>query len=33
VSFLDALPEGRHCVEFRHPSWFDETVTPEFRSS
>jgi uncharacterized protein YecE (DUF72 family) len=27
VSFLDALPEGRHCVEFRHPSWFDETVT------
>jgi uncharacterized protein YecE (DUF72 family) len=20
---LDALPEGRHCFEFRHPSWFE----------
>ena len=23
---LDALPEGRHCFEFRHPSWFCEAV-------
>jgi uncharacterized protein YecE (DUF72 family) len=23
---LDALPEARHCFEFRHPSWFAEPV-------
>jgi uncharacterized protein YecE (DUF72 family) len=23
---LDALPPGRHCFEFRHPSWFVEPV-------
>ncbi len=23
---LDALPPGRHCFEFRHPSWFTEEV-------
>ncbi len=22
AAFLDALPPGRHCLEFRHPSWF-----------
>jgi uncharacterized protein YecE (DUF72 family) len=23
---LAAAPPGRHCFEFRHPSWFDEDV-------
>jgi uncharacterized protein YecE (DUF72 family) len=23
---LEALPPGRHCFEFRHPSWFTEDV-------
>jgi uncharacterized protein YecE (DUF72 family) len=23
---LEGLPEGRHCFEFRHPSWFDRDV-------
>ncbi|MGH2967802.1 MAG: DUF72 domain-containing protein [Solirubrobacteraceae bacterium] len=23
---LDALPSGRHCFEFRHPSWFSDEV-------
>ena len=23
---LDALPPGRHCFEFRHPSWFADEV-------
>jgi uncharacterized protein YecE (DUF72 family) len=23
---LERLPEGRHCFEFRHPSWFEEEV-------
>lgn len=23
---LEALPEGRHAFEFRHPSWFEEDV-------
>jgi len=23
---LERLPEGRHCFEFRHPSWFAATV-------
>ena len=26
ASALDALPAGRHCFEFRHPSWFSEPV-------
>ena len=26
ASALDALPEGRHCFEFRHPSWFAADV-------
>jgi uncharacterized protein YecE (DUF72 family) len=26
AALLDAVPEGRHCVEFRHPSWFAEEV-------
>ena len=25
-SALDALPPGRHCFEFRHPSWFSDAV-------
>ena len=24
--WLDALPDGRHTIEFRHPSWFQESV-------
>jgi uncharacterized protein YecE (DUF72 family) len=23
---LGSLPEGRHCFEFRHPSWFEDEV-------
>ena len=23
---LEGLPKGRHCFEFRHPSWFTEEV-------
>jgi uncharacterized protein YecE (DUF72 family) len=23
---MAAFPSGRHCIEFRHPSWFDERV-------
>lgn len=23
---LEGLPEGRHCFEFRHPSWFAEEI-------
>ena len=26
ASALDALPPGRHCFEFRHPTWFVEPV-------
>ena len=26
ASALDSLPEGRHCFEFRHQSWFAEDV-------
>jgi uncharacterized protein YecE (DUF72 family) len=26
ASALDALPPGRHCFEFRHPSWFSDEV-------
>ena len=28
---LDRLPAGRHCFEFRHPSWFDEDVYAALR--
>jgi uncharacterized protein YecE (DUF72 family) len=28
---LDALPPGRHTVEFRHPSWFSPDVTALLR--
>jgi uncharacterized protein YecE (DUF72 family) len=28
---LAALPEGRHCLEFRHPSWFNEEVYAQLR--
>jgi uncharacterized protein YecE (DUF72 family) len=26
ASALDQLPPGRHCIEFRHPSWFTNEV-------
>ena len=26
ASALEALPDGRHCFEFRHESWFDDEV-------
>jgi uncharacterized protein YecE (DUF72 family) len=26
AAWLDALPGGRHTIEFRHPSWFENTV-------
>jgi uncharacterized protein YecE (DUF72 family) len=26
ASALEALPEGRHCFEFRHPTWFTQEV-------
>jgi uncharacterized protein YecE (DUF72 family) len=26
AAFLDELPNGRQCVEFRHPSWFAKDV-------
>jgi uncharacterized protein YecE (DUF72 family) len=26
ASALEHVPPGRHCFEFRHPSWFDEDV-------
>jgi uncharacterized protein YecE (DUF72 family) len=29
--WLDALPEGRHTIEFRHPSWFAEQVLDQLR--
>ncbi len=28
---LDQLPEGRHCFEFRHPSWFNDDVYEALR--
>jgi len=28
---LRQLPEGRHCFEFRHPSWFDPAVLERLR--
>jgi uncharacterized protein YecE (DUF72 family) len=31
LDWLDALPEGRHTIEFRHPSWFDRAVLVELR--
>jgi uncharacterized protein YecE (DUF72 family) len=29
--WLDALPPGRHTIEFRHESWFDERVLEALR--
>jgi uncharacterized protein YecE (DUF72 family) len=29
---LERLPEGRHCFEFRHPSWFERDVYELLRS-
>lgn len=31
ASLLDAVPPGRHCVEFRHPSWFHPDVMAVLR--
>ena len=31
ASALDALPDWRHCFEFRHPSWFAADVTALLR--
>ena len=31
ASALGRLPPGRHCFEFRHPSWFDEAVYSALR--
>ncbi|MFL5894929.1 MAG: DUF72 domain-containing protein [Thermoleophilaceae bacterium] len=28
---LDRLPPGRHCFEFRHPSWFEDDVYAQLR--
>jgi uncharacterized protein YecE (DUF72 family) len=30
---LRALPDGRHCFEFRHPSWFEPQVLEMLRDS
>ena len=30
-AWLDALPDGRHTIEFRHPSWFAEPVMERLR--
>jgi uncharacterized protein YecE (DUF72 family) len=30
-AWLDALPDGRHTIEFRHPSWFAEPVIERLR--
>jgi uncharacterized protein YecE (DUF72 family) len=30
-SALEELPQGRHCFEFRHPSWFTEDVYAALR--
>jgi uncharacterized protein YecE (DUF72 family) len=30
--WLDTLPEGRHTIEFRHPSWFDGPVIEALRA-
>jgi uncharacterized protein YecE (DUF72 family) len=31
-SALESLPEGRHCFEFRHPSWFEAEVFEALRA-
>jgi uncharacterized protein YecE (DUF72 family) len=31
AGWLEALPPGRHTIEFRHPSWFDRAVLDELR--
>ena len=30
--WLEALPEGRHAIEFRHQSWFDDSVLEALRA-
>lgn len=30
--WLDALPDGRHTIEFRHPSWFAPAVLRQLRA-
>ncbi|MEA2496334.1 MAG: hypothetical protein QOJ29_4245, partial [Thermoleophilaceae bacterium] len=30
---LDKLPPGRHCFEFRHPSWFNDEVYALLRAA
>lgn len=30
-SWLDRLPPGRHAIEFRHPSWYEEDVLDALR--
>lgn len=30
--WLEALPDGRHTIEFRHPSWFHQPVLDQLRS-
>jgi uncharacterized protein YecE (DUF72 family) len=30
--WLEALPPGRHTIEFRHPSWFDPAVLDALRA-
>ncbi len=30
-AWLEALPKGRHTIEFRHPSWFERPVLDELR--
>lgn len=31
LAWLEALPEGRHAIEFRHPSWFAADVLDALR--
>jgi uncharacterized protein YecE (DUF72 family) len=30
---LEGLPDGRHCFEFRHPSWFESSILEMLRES
>jgi uncharacterized protein YecE (DUF72 family) len=32
LDWLEALPPGRHTIEFRHPSWFDPAVLDALRA-
>lgn len=33
AGWLEALPGGRHTIEFRHPSWFDPEVLDALRAA